>query len=329
MTIREYALRGQGKGRAGDGARAAAVVADIVETLARAGIAIAREVRRAALTGQTGYAGGENTTGDRQKKLDVAGNQIVLDAFMKGGPVAAIISEEDDQPVPTATPDAPWVLCTDPIDGSSNTDVDGPLGTIFSICERHAGGRFPQGADIKAAGYVLYGPSTIFALSTGDGAAAFTLDDESGAWVATHPALRCPPRGRTFSANLGRQRDWHPHLRAFVDWATDTDKATGRPWSLRYIGALVADLHRCLIDGGVYFYPGDPKHKDGKLRLLYECAPLAFLTEQAGGKATTGDRRILDVEATAAHQRSPLVIGSADDVARYEQFMQTGKETRT
>jgi fructose-1,6-bisphosphatase I len=323
MTIREYVMRG----RAPDRDRAAQI-AGILETLATAGTVIAREVRRAALTGRTGYTGGENFTGDRQKKLDVAGNEVVLDAFRKGGPIASIISEEDDKPVPTATPEAPWVLCTDPIDGSSNTDVNGPLGTIFSICRRRADGRFPQGADIAAAGYILYGPSTIFALSAGDGAAAFTLDEDAGAWVATHPALRCPPRGRSFCANLGRQRGWHPNLRAWLDWVTDTDTATGRPYSLRYIGALVADLHRCLIDGGIYVYPADPKNRDGKLRLLYECAPLAFLTEQAGGRAGTGDTRILDVEATAAHQHSPLVIGSADDVAQYESFMKTGKERR-
>ena len=317
MNIREYALKGKARG-----------IAEILDTLARAGTMIAREARRAALTGRTGYAGGENITGDRQKKLDIAGNQIVLDAFLKGGPVAAIISEEDDQPVPTANPGAPWILCTDPIDGSSNTDVDGPLGTIFSVSARRPDGRFPQGSDIAAAGYILYGPSTIFACSAGAGAAAFTYDEEASAWVATHPALRCPARGKTFSANLGRQRGWHPHIRAWLDWVTATDTESGRPWSLRYIGALVADLHRCFIEGGIYFYPGDPKHPDGKLRLLYECAPLAFLAEQAGAKASTGDKRILDVEATAAHQRSPLVIGSADDVAQYESFMKTGKETR-
>ena len=320
MTPRDYVLKARGleKDRAGQ-------VADVVDSLAAAGKIIAREVRRIALDGQTGYAGSENITGDRQKKLDIAGNEVVLDAFRKGGPIAAIISEEDDQPVPTATPDAPFVLCTDPIDGSSNTDIDGPLGTIFSICRRRAGVPVPQGSDIAAAGYILYGPSTILALSAGDGAAAFTLDEDQGAWVATHPALRCPPRGRTFSANLGRQREWHPHLRAYLDWVTDTDAASGRPYSLRYIGALCADLHRCFIEGGIYFYPGDPKNKDGKLRLLYECAPLAFLAEQAGGRASTGAGRILEVKATAPHQRSPLVLGSAEEVARFEAFMSTGR----
>jgi fructose-1,6-bisphosphatase I len=320
MTIREYAM----KTRAIDRDRAGEV-AGILETLARAGTEISREVRRAALSGRTGYSGGENKSGERQKKLDVAGNDVVLGAFTGGGPIAAIVSEEDDTPVPTATPEAPWMLCTDPIDGSSNTDVNGPLGTIFSISRRRADGRFPQGSDIAAAGYILYGPSTIMAFSAGDGAAAFTLDEDQGGWVMTHPALRCPARAPAFSANLGRQGEWHPHLRAWLDWATSSDGASGRPYSLRYIGSLTADLHRCLIEGGLYFYPPDPKHKDGKLRLLYECAPLAFLTEQAGGRASTGAGRVLDVEATAAHQRCPLVIGSADEVALFETFMRTGR----
>ena len=184
----------------------------------------------------------------------------------------------------------------------------------------------PQGRDLLAAGYILYGPSTIAAFAaTGMPARAYTLDEERGAWEPTHPALTCPEKGKTFSANLGRQGEWHPNLRAYLDWLTATDKESERPYSLRYIGALVADLHRCLIEGGIYFYPGDPKHPDGKLRLLYECAPLAFLTEAAGGRASDGTRRILEVEATAAHQRCPLVIGSAADVALYEQFMRTGR----
>jgi fructose-1,6-bisphosphatase I len=286
---------------------------------------VAREVRRAAFSGQTGYAGGTNITGDQQKKLDVLGNTIVLEALERSRLVAAIVSEEDEKPVVTKTPDAPYVVCTDPIDGSSNTDVNGPLGTIFSIAPRPPNGGMPQGRDLVAAGYILYGPATIAAFAaTGLPARAFTLDEENETWVATHPRLKCPERGRTFSANLGRQAEWHPNLRAYLVWLTATDKESGRPYSLRYIGALVADLHRCLIEGGIYFYPGDPKHKDGKLRLLYECAPLAFLTESAGGRASDGTRRVLEVEATAAHQRCPLVIGSAGEVARYEQFMKTG-----
>ncbi|HUD70982.1 MAG TPA: class 1 fructose-bisphosphatase [Dongiaceae bacterium] len=311
---------------AGKGDKTPAAVVDLLDRIAEAGRKVAREVRRAALTGTTGYAGGTNLTGDRQKKLDVIGNGIVLEALEASRLVAAIVSEEDEKPVVTKTPDAAYVVCTDPIDGSSNTDVDGPLGTIFSIAPRPAGGGLPQGRDLVAAGYVLYGPSTLMAVAAqGLPARAFTLDEERGAWVGSHPRLACPERGRTFSANLGRQREWHPNLRAYLDWLTADDKATNRPYSLRYIGALVADLHRCLIEGGIYFYPGDPKHPDGKLRLLYECAPLAFLTESAGGRCSDGTRRVLEVEATTAHQRCPLVIGSAAEVAICEQFMKTGR----
>ena len=318
-------IRGQVIGTAGLPPARAADLAALLEQFAAAGKVIAREVRRAALSGRTGYSGGENVTGDRQKKLDIVGNDVVLDAFRQGGLVAGIVSEEDDQPVPTATPEAPYVVCTDPIDGSSNTDINGPLGTIFSICRRPRGGGMPQGADIAAAGYILYGPSTLYAWSVGDGVAGFTLDEECCEFVLSHPSIRCPRRGRTISANLGRQREWDDHLKAYLAYVTDTDQATGRPYSLRYIGALVADLHRCLIEGGLYFYPPDPKNKDGKLRLLYECAPLAFLTEQAGGRASTGTGRVLEVEARSAHQRSPLAIGSADDVALFESFIRTGR----
>lgn len=303
----------------------AADLATLLEQFALAGRTIAREVRRAAFSGRLGYSGGENVTGDRQKKLDVVGNDLVLGAFRKDRLVAGIVSEEDDAMVPTANPSAPYVLCCDPIDGSSNTDVDGPLGTIFSICRRRDGAPLPRGGDVLAAGYVLYGPSTIVACAGASGVSGWTFDEEAGEYVLTHPAIRCPRRGTTFSANLGRQRDWHPHLRSYLDYVTSGDKATGRPYSLRYIGALVADLHRCLIEGGIYFYPPDPKHTRGKLRLLYECAPLAFLVERAGGRASDGERRILEVETTETHQRSPLVIGSADEVALFEAFVRTGK----
>ncbi|HEV8201637.1 MAG TPA: class 1 fructose-bisphosphatase [Candidatus Polarisedimenticolia bacterium] len=300
-------------------------IGELCREMARAGVAIAREVRRAALTGRLGYAGGENVTGDRQKKLDVVGNDLVLDVFRRSPHVAAIVSEEDAQPVPTGRPDAPYILSTDPIDGSSNTDIDGAVGTIFSFSHRPTGGGMPRGSDIAAAGYILYGPSTLFAISAGAGAAAFTFDDEKNRWALTHPALRCPERGRTFSANLGRARAWHQHLQAYLDYVTDDDKATGRPYSLRYIGALVGDLHRCLIEGGLYFYPPDAKNTQGKLRLMYECLPLAFLAEQAGGKASDGTRRLLDVEAGSAHARSPFVVGSAAEVDLYDTFMRTGK----
>jgi len=319
MTIAEYVTKSRRLEPS-----AARDLGALAERLAEAGCAIAREVQRAALSGHTGYAGGENVSGDRQKKLDVIGNDLVLDAFRSDPRIAAIVSEEDAQPVPTKNPQAPWVLCTDPIDGSSNTDIDGPLGTIFSFAHRPDGGGLPKGSDIAASGYVLYGPSTIVALTAGDGAAAFTLDAENDAWVLTHPLLRCPERGKTFSANLGRSREWHPHLRAYLDWLMQDDPQTNRPYSLRYIGALCAYLHRCFIEGGLYFYPPDAKNRNGKLRLMYEILPLAFLAEQAGGKASTGERRVLELEAKTAHERAPFVIGSARDVTTYETFLRKG-----
>jgi fructose-1,6-bisphosphatase I len=319
MTIADYVSRSRRLGP-----EAARDLGALAARLADAGRAIAREVQRAALSGLTGYAGGENESGDRQKKLDVIGNDLVLDAFRSDPRIAAIVSEEDEQPVPTDHPKAPYVLCTDPIDGSSNTDIDGPLGTIFSFAHRPGTGGLPKGSDIAAAGYVLYGPSTIVALSAGDGAAAFTLDTDEDAWILTHPALRCPEKGKTFSANLGRSREWHPNLRAYLDWLMQDDPKSSRPYSLRYIGALCADLHRCLIEGGLYFYPPDAKNRNGKLRLMYELLPLSFLAEQAGGRASTGERRLLEVEAKSAHERAPFVVGSARDVALYETFLRKG-----
>jgi fructose-1,6-bisphosphatase I len=160
--------------------------------------------------------------------------------------------------------------------------------------------------------------------TAGDGVFGFTLDAEQGEFLLTHDRIRCPQRGKYYSADLGNRRGWHPNIGRYLDWVAESDADTRRPYSLRYFGALVADLHRSLIEGGLYFYPGTEKQPDGKLRLLYECAPLAYVTEQAGGRASTGTGRILDLETREAHQRSPLVIGSAEEVALYETFLKNG-----
>jgi fructose-1,6-bisphosphatase I len=300
----------------------------LLEALAVAAQGLAREVRRAALTGNTGMTGNRNVTGDVQKKLDVIGNEIVLEAIVPTGLVAAVVSEE----LPDArilARDGRYVLCTDPLDGSSNTDINGTVGTIFGVCRRATSGPvgpadlLRPGAEQVLAGYVMYGPATLLVYTAGRGTHGFTFDAERGAFVSTHPDLRCPPRGPYYSANLARSAEWAPGTRRFVESLTAAPAASaagGRSWSLRYTGALVADLHRSLVEGGVYFYPADAKNKSGKLRLLYECAPLAFVTEQAGGAASTGARRMLDVRPDSIHQRSPLVIGSAEDVALYERF---------
>ena len=316
-----------------DQPRLASDLAPILDRMAFIGRRLAREVGRAAFLGRLGLAGGENVSGEAQKKLDVVANDVLVEAFSGTGLIAMILSEELEDPlVPEGGGKSSYILATDPIDGSSNTDINGSLGTIFGIYRRRdAEGQgnksipLPQGSDIVAAGYVLYGPSTLLVYTAGKGVYGFTLDMETGEYLLTHDRIRCPASGKYYSSNLGSLRGWHPNLQRYIDYMTENDPETRRPYSLRYIGALVADLHRCLIEGGIYFYPADAKYAEGKLRLLYECSPLAFVVEQAGGRAGTGKKRILDVETRAAHQRSPLVIGSTEGVALYESFLKDGK----
>lgn len=310
----------------------AADLAAVIDPIAAAAKILAGEIRRAALRGRLGVAGGENPSGEAQKKLDVFANDTVLRAFAGAGVVAAVVSEEIREPKEVPGGDgARYVLCIDPLDGSSNSDINGPVGTVFGVHRRLGGGPptaerefLRRGTEQVGAGYVLYGPATLLVFTTGRGTDGFTLDDERGEFVLTHAGIRCPARGRYYSGNLGNQSSWDPKVRRFLDYLVQDDPATRRPYSLRYTGALVADLHRSLIEGGVYFYPSDSRNRDGKLRLLYECAPLALVIEQAGGRAITGTRRVLDLQATSVHQRVPLVIGSADDVALYERFQKDG-----
>ena len=297
----------------------------LLEALAAAACRLAQEVRRAALVGNLGLSGDTNVTGDAQKKLDLVGNEVILDAVAPTGLVAAVVSEELAE-ARTLAREGRYVLCTDPLDGSSNIDINGTVGTIFGVYPRVATGPIGpadllrSGAEQILAGYVMYGPATILVYTAGQGTHGFTLDPEQEAFVLTHPDLCCPPRGGYYSANMARETEWGPGVRRFVtSLAAPAASGDGRSWSLRYSGALVADLHRSLIEGGLYFYPADGKNRRGKLRLLYECAPLALVVEQAGGAASTGTRRILDVRAASIHQRVPFAIGSVEDVARYAQ----------
>ena len=305
----------------------------LLDQVAETGIALSREIARAAFSGELGLAGDRNATGDAQKKLDLVSNEMVVEALAECRLVAAIISEEMDEPMALpAGAGAPYVVCIDPLDGSSNTDINGALGTIFGVSRRRPAPEaepdgavaIPRGSDLVAAGYVMYGPSTIFVYACGEGAYGFTLDHDRGEFLLTHDRLRCPERGRTYSANLGNQKSWNAGIRAYLERVGEPDPESKRPYSLRYSGALVADLHRILLEGGLYFYPADAKSPDGKLRLLYECAPLGYVVEQAGGRASTGTGRILDVVPGSIHQRVPFVIGSAQEVALYESFMAQG-----
>ena len=279
---------------------------------------IARETRRAALVGRLGLVGERNPTGDTQKKLDVFANEATVDTFLRSGLVAAIVSEEMDEPKETLSGSAAgYILCVDPLDGSSNTDTNGSVGTIFGFFRRSCQGRcvgieneLREGLSLAAAGYVLCGRTV-----TG-----FTLDHDLGEFLLSHDTLQCPPRGQTYSANLGKQREWDTGVQRFVAKLGEGGQGKSRPCSLRYSGALVADLHRILIEGGIYFYPADSSNREGKLRLLYEGAPLALVVETAGGRASTGREPIAAITPASLHQRVPIALGSREDVELYEQF---------
>lgn len=290
---------------------------------------LAREIGRAALVGKLGLIGEKNATGDAQKKLDVFSNDVVIDAFVNTELVWALVSEELEGPRCLACEsDAQYVLCIDPLDGSSNVDVNGDVGTIFGIYRREGNSGnvesafLRKGSEQVAAGYVMYGASTMLVYTVGRGVQGFTLDRGLGEFILSHDNITCPPTGKCYSANLSNLPQWSSGIRDYVESLNDPEN--GRIYSMRYNGALVADFHRCLLEGGIYFYPGDISHAEGKLRLLYECAPLAMLAEQAGGSASDGCRRILDIHARSLHQQSPLAIGSAQDVDEFNRYFQQG-----
>ena len=288
-------------------------LSQLLRDIALASKIINREINRAGLTDITGPAGSDNIQGESQQKLDVVANIRFIRALKNGGQTCAIISEEDDAIIHTGNLDAKYVVAIDPLDGSSNIDVNVSIGTIFSIYRRitpvgnpATAADFLQGGHRQvAAGYVLYGSSTILVLTTGDGVMGFTYDTSLGEYILSHPSLRQPQTGRIFSCNDGNMLDYPPAVQTYLEWCKQ-QRLTGR-----YIGSLVADFHRNLIKGGIYLYPSSTVLPKGKLRLLYECFPMAFIAEQAGGIATDGHKRLLDVTPTSLHQRSPIFIGSA------------------
>lgn len=319
MTLARHILESQRQH-----ARARGELSVVLLQLAFAGKIFSHALRGAALTGRLGTTGDRNVQGEATKKLDMFGNETILETFARNELVAAIVSEEMDEPHQVACGTrASYVLCVDPLDGSSNSDVNGVVATIFGVYrpprdtgEPAAAARLRSGRDQVAAGYILYGPSTVFVYTTGTGVHGFTLDYDIGEFLLTHPDIRCPPRGSYYGANLANVRDWDLGAQAYM---RQVAAGTGAAYSLRYSGALVADIHRSLLDGGIYLYPADRHHPDGKLRLAYECAPLAFVVEQAGGAASTGAGRVLDTPLASIHQRVPFVAGSRDEVAAFEQ----------
>lgn len=302
----------------------------IISRIAAVASTIAYELAHAALRGRLGAAGGTNVTGDQVKKLDVWGHDAMLDALRKSGVCAALVSEEAPEPIEIPEGKGPRgvVVACDPVDGSSNLDVNGTVGTIFSVkpslgWDPAGPAALTPGTDQLAAGYVMYGPATALVYTAGHGTHGFTMDRESGTFFLTHPDIRIPKKGKVYGINEGNISTWHQGQRAFVEYLRTPDKATGRPYSLRYSGAMVADVHRTLLDGGLFMYPADmsdPTKPKGKLRLLYEVAPMGMVVEQAGGRASTGTERVLELKATDYHQRAAIIVGSPDDVALAEEF---------
>ncbi len=305
---------------------------NLLYDLALAGKIIASRITRAGLVEILGSTGEENVQGEEVQKLDKFADRTIYRLNDHTGRLAAMASEEhaDVIPIPDRFPAGKYVLLFDPLDGSSNIDYNVSVGTIFSIYHRktqEGPGTLEDclqiGRDLVAAGYIVYGSSTMLVYSTGNGAHGFTLDPSVGEFLLSHPNIRIPESPQYYSVNQGYEQYWSEGVRRYNNWLQGHDRSR-MGLSLRYIGSLVADFHRNLLSGGVFYYPADtkdPQRPDGKLRLLYEAIPLAFVAEQAGGYASSGCQAILDIQPTSLHQRTPLFIGNRDLVEKAESFI--------
>jgi len=302
----------------------------LFQSIALACRVIASKVQKAGLSDVLGATGVTNVQGETVQKLDDLANKVLVRCVEAGGHVCVMASEENEDviPIPPQYPYGKYVLMFDPLDGSSNIDVNISIGTIFSIHRRITANGPGTAADCMqpgykqvAAGYVIYGSSTMLVYTTGDGVHGFTLDPLIGEFFLSHENIRIPKQASTYSINEGNTSKWTPGTKAWIDRLKTKEAPGGKPYGLRYVGTLVADFHRTLLRGGVFAYPGDKSAPEGKLRLLYEASPMAFIAEAAGGAASTGAKRILDVEPTSLHQRVPLFIGSKDDVKLAEEML--------
>lgn len=290
-----------------------------------------REVNKAGLADILGSAGTTNIQGEGQQKLDVFANTQFISALTSGGECCIVATEEEDEFVPIDSPvskNAKYIVCIDPLDGSSNIDVNVAVGTIFSIYRRKSVDGvatlkdvLQKGTQQVAAGYVIYGSSTMMVYTTGKGVNGFTLDPSIGEFCLSHPDMKIPQNGNIYSINEGNYVHFPTGVKKYIKYAQEQDAGTSRPYTSRYIGSMVGDIHRNLIKGGIYIYPTTASSPNGKLRLLYECNPMAFIIEQAGGVASDGYGRILELDVKELHQRSPIFIGSENMVRKAEEFM--------
>nr|WP_297357208.1 class 1 fructose-bisphosphatase [uncultured Caldimonas sp.] len=304
----------------------------LIEVVARACKRIAISVNKGALGDVLGSAGTENVQGEVQKKLDVICNEVLIEANEWGGHLAAMASEEMDgiYLVPNRFPQGEYLLLFDPLDGSSNIDVNVSIGTIFSVLKKpegHAGvseADFLQpGSQQAAAGYCIYGPQTTLVLTVGDGVAMFTLDREQGSWVLTQDGVQIPEDTKEFAINMSNMRHWAPPVKRYIDEClAGKEGPRGKDFNMRWVASMVADVHRILTRGGIFMYPWDKREPDkpGKLRLMYEANPMGFIVEQAGGAATNGLQRVLDIQPGKLHERVSVILGSKNEVERVTSY---------
>ena len=303
----------------------------LIETVARACKAISNAVSKGALAGVLGGAGTDNVQGEAQKKLDVLSNEILLEANEWGGNLAALASEEmeNPHPIPTHFPKGEYLLLFDPLDGSSNIDVNVSVGTIFSVlrcpkassgsgyCEADEKAFLQPGTQQVAAGFAVYGPTTMLVLTVGDGAHGFTLDREMGSFILTHADIRIPEDTQEFAINMSNMRHWEAPVQRYIEEClAGKTGPRGKDFNMRWVASMVADVYRILTRGGVFMYPRDAKNTAGRLRLMYEANPMSFIVEQAGGAATDGRSRLMHIQPERLHQRIAVVLGSKNEVER-------------
>lgn len=295
----------------------------VIEAIGSATAIISEDVRRAALADVLGATGEINVQGEQVQKLDNIANRELIDALRGNGGCAGYASEELEKPLTFESDEEGYLVSSDPLDGSTNVDVNVSTGTIFAIW-RGPDGREVEEADflqpgraLAAGGYVLYGPASIMVLAAYGGVHIYTLDPDSDDFLLTAESMKCPDKGSIYSVNEGYYNRWSDGVRAWNTHLKEENKAESRPYTHRYVGSLVADAHRTLLKGGIFAYPADSKSPEGKLRLMYEANPIGFVFETAGGAATSGRHPILEIEPKALHQRTPLIFGSAEDVATF------------
>lgn len=326
MTLTRHILEGERRHPGATGE-----LSSLLHELALAAKYISLEVNKAGLADVLGFTGDENVHGEKVKKLDIFAHDMMTAAMDHGGHLCVMASEEEEDiiRIPPHHKVGKYVLLFDPLDGSSNIDANVSIGTIFSIYRRVSPAGTPgtegdclqAGIEQVAAGYVVYGSSTILVYTAGEGVHGFTLDPAFGEFLLSHENITIPKKSKIYSLNEGNYKYWPLGLKKYIKFLQADEEPEEKPYSARYIGSMVADIHRNLLYGGIFIYPGDRRNPNGKLRLIYECNPMAFIVEAAGGRASNGKQRILELKPTSLHQRTPIYIGSEEDVMLVEKFL--------